>query len=363
MSKSVSGRPVVVVTGSAGLIGSRLAARLANDFVVVGLDAKPPKSQASQQWIECDLTKTESVQQALATVMASHGPHLASVIHLAAYYDFAGEPSDLYEELTVKGTKRLLEQLQEFAVQQFVFSSSLLVMKSVDEGEVVTESTPVEATWDYPESKLAAETVIREHRAGIPAVILRIAGVYDEQGHSVPIGQQIARIHQKQLESYFFPGDADHGQAFVHLDDLIECFVKTIEKRGQLGEYTVLLIAEPDVMSYAELQDRIGELLHGREWPTIRIPKAVAKVGAWAKDKLASEDEPAFIKPWMVDLADQHYPVAIERARGKLGWEPRRRLRDTLADIIRSLKADPAGWYKQNGLPPPELDEVENGKQ
>jgi len=30
------------------------------------------------------------------------------------------------------------------------------------------------------------------------------------------------------------------------------------------------LIAELDVLSYAELQDRLGELIHGQEWPTIR---------------------------------------------------------------------------------------------
>jgi nucleoside-diphosphate-sugar epimerase len=168
------------------------------------------------------------------------------------------------------------------------------------------------------------------------------------------ISQQIGRIHQKQFESYFFPGDADHGQAFVHLDDLVDAFVKTIERRGQLGDFEVLLIAEPDVMSYEELQDRIGELLHGREWPTIRIPKAVAKAGAWVKDKLASEDEPTFIKPWMVDLADQHYPVAIDRARGKLGWEPRRRLRSTIDEMVSRLKADPQRWYRENNLPPPD---------
>jgi nucleoside-diphosphate-sugar epimerase len=318
---------------------------------------KPPTDAGEgATFVECDLTETESVAAAMRQIQERFGRHLASVVHLAAYYDFSGEPSPLYDTLTVEGTRRLLQSLYDFEVEQFVFSSSLLVMKPVEEGEKVTEASPVEAAWDYPESKLEAENAIREHHDGIPAVILRIAGVYDEQGHSVPIAQQISRIHQKQLESYFFPGDADHGQAFVHLDDLIDCFIKTINRRGRLGDYEVLLVAEPDVMSYAELQDRIGELLHGREWPTIRIPKAAAKVGAWVKDKLASEDEPAFIKPWMVDLADQHYPVAIGRARAKLGWEPKHRLRDTLDDIITTLKEDPGEWYRENGLPAPAQD-------
>jgi nucleoside-diphosphate-sugar epimerase len=354
MSQNVD-KPLILITGASGLIGSRLARALAAEFRVVGLDVKPPLDEDSLAgFIECDLTQTENVADALVQTKDQYGPALASVVHLAAYYDFSGEPSPLYEELTVEGTRRLLMGLHDFHVEQFIFSSSLLVMEPAQEGEKITEASPVEGTWDYPESKIEAERIIRETRGRIPAVILRLAGVYDEDCHSVPISQQISRIHQKQFESYFFPGDAEHGQAFVHLDDLVDAFVKTIERRGQLGEHEVLLIAEPDVMSYEELQDRIGELLHGQEWPTIRIPKAVAKAGAWVKDKLASEDEPTFIKPWMVDLADQHYPVAIDRARRQLGWNPRRRLRTTIDEMIARLKQDPRGWYLENNLPPPE---------
>jgi hypothetical protein len=112
------------------------------------------------------------------------------------------------------------------------------------------------------------------------------------------------------------------------------------------------------VMSYAELQDRLGELIHGKEWPTIRIPKVMAKAGAWAKEKIAGEEE-TFIKPWMVDLADAHYPVAIGHARERLGWEPKHRLRDTLPEMIRRLKLDPRKWYEMNGLSWPE-DEKES---
>jgi nucleoside-diphosphate-sugar epimerase len=179
-------------------------------------------------------------------------------------------------------------------------------------------------------------------------VILRIAGVYDEECHSIPIAQQISRIYEKRLESYFFPGDADHGQAFVHLEDLVDCFQRVVELRGELGPHELFLIAEPEVMSYAELQEQIGKLVHGEEWLTIRIPKAVAKAGAWAQENILGQE--TFIKPWMVDLADTHYPVEIQRARQRLGWEPRHRLRDTLSQMIRSLQANPPRWYAINGL-------------
>jgi nucleoside-diphosphate-sugar epimerase len=348
-------KPVVLVTGSSGLLGSRIVPALTDNYRVIGFDVKPLDDEHSlTALIECDLTETESVVDALDQLRSRFGEKLASVVHLAAYYDFTGEPSHLYDALTVEGTRRLLTALQEFTVEQFIFSSSLLVMEPAEEGEQVSETSPVEATWDYPQSKVAAEEVIRQTHGDIPVVILRLAGVYDEDCHSVPISQQISRIHQKQLESYLFPGDADHGQAFVHLDDLVDAFVQTIDRREQLPVYTMLLIAEPDVMSYEELQDRIGELLHGHEWTTIRIPKAVAKAGAWVKDKLASEDEPTFIKPWMIDLADQHYPVAIDRARRELGWQPRHRLRTTIDEMIARLKQYPVRWYNTNNLPPPE---------
>jgi len=129
-----------------------------------------------------------------------------------------------------------------------------------------------------------------------------------------------------------------------------------VEKRGDLGDYEVFLIAEPEVVPHGELQDLIGEYTHGREWPTIRIPKPVAKLGAWAKEKLTNEEQ--FIKPWMVELADDHYPVEISRAQDRLDWKPQHRLRDTLETMIDDLKRDPETWYERHGLPKPDNAEL-----
>jgi nucleoside-diphosphate-sugar epimerase len=256
--------------------------------------------------------------------------------------------------LTVEGTQRLLEQLQAMEVEQFIFSSTLLVMKPADDDEPLTAMDETQAEWDYPQSKLHAERVIAQERGDIPAVILRIAGVYNDDCHSIPIAQQISRIHQKQLESYFFPGDKTHGQAFVHIDDLVQCIRSTIDRRKQLGPYETFLIGEEDVMSYAELQEELGKQLHGEAWPTIRIPKPLAKAGAWIKEKLAfGESEQPFIKPWMIDLADQHYPVSLERAKQQLHWQPQHTLRGTIPEMIRRLHDDPRRWYRVNGIPLP----------
>jgi nucleoside-diphosphate-sugar epimerase len=348
-------KPLVLVTGSAGYIGTALVRALASEYRVVGLDREPgPRSFTHADFVACDLTNDDSVRNALETVLRRHGQRVASCVHLAAHYDFSGEPSPLYQRLTVDGTRRLLRGLQSFDVEQFIFSSTHIVMKPAeDEAEVITESSPIDPAWDYPRSKLEAEKVIREERGPIPAVILRVAGVYDVDTRVVPIAQQMRRIYERQFESYFFPGDATRGQAFVHLDDLIACIRLTSARRHQLGPYEVFLVAEPDVMSYAELQDRLGELIHGKEWPTIRVPKPMAKAGAWVQDKLAGDDE-AFIKPWMIDLADDHYPIAIGHARRTLGWNPQHRLRTTLPQMVARLKRDPGGWYRVNKMKAPD---------
>ncbi|QDV19591.1 3 beta-hydroxysteroid dehydrogenase/Delta 5--_4-isomerase [Gimesia panareensis] len=348
-------KPVILITGAAGLIGSRLVETFSDQYQVVAFDIKPlPEEQQSADWIACDLTDDASVSRALSEVKAKHGNRIASVIHLAAYYDFSGESSPLYQDLTVAGTRRMLQGLQDFNVEQFIFSSSLLVQQSVENGQAIQASSPVNAEWDYPQSKLEAEATIKQYAGSIPTVILRLAGVYDEDCHSIPIAQQISRIYQKQLESYFFPGDKTCGQAFLHLDDLVSCFAAVVGHRGRLPKRSLFVIGEEDVMSYEELQEKIGLYLHGDQWPAIRIPKTAAKAGAWVKDQLSDDDGAPFIKPWMIDLADQNYPVSVERAREQLGWEPRHLLRETLPDMIDELQDDPEQWYAENGLPVPD---------
>jgi nucleoside-diphosphate-sugar epimerase len=343
-------KPLVLITGAAGLLGTAITNDLARDHRVVGLD----RDAAEGEWngadlVEVDLTDEADLDRALEAVRADHGSRVASAIHLAAYYDFSGAESPLYDALTVQGTRRLLARLRDdFETEQFVFTSTLLVMAPSEGGEMLREDSPTRADWAYPRSKLEAEEVIRSEGGDLRRVVLRIAGVYDDDGHSIPIAQQIVRIREKRLESVFFPGNPHHGQPFVHLADVVDLVRRVVERRAEPDPHEIFLVAEADLMSYGELQDRIGALLHDTEWPTLRIPGPIAKAGAWLKSKLGDGDD--FIQPWMIDLADAHYPVSIERARRRLGWAPRHRLRESLAAIVRALEADPQGWYAAHHL-------------
>jgi len=342
-------KPTVVITGSDGLIGSAVLRQLHGDYNLVGLDNdRSSSNEGLHDLIYCDLTDDASVRQAFQQIRERHGDQIASFVHLAAYYDFSGEDSPLYDELTVQGTARVLRELSRFQVEQFVFTSTLLVMEPSRQGQPIDESSPVQAEWQYPRSKLDTEKLIADQRGDMPAVILRIAGVYSEWGRAVPIVQQMKRIYDKDLESYLFPGDPSHGQSMVHIDDVVSSIEFVIEKRRELSGVEGFLIGEPDAMSYEELQDQIGELLHGEEWPSIRIPKPVAKAGALAKQAVSDDD---FIQPWMVDLADQDYRIDISKAQRLLGWKPTHSLRATLPRIAANLIDSPDEWFERNGIP------------
>ena len=353
-------KELILVTGASGRIGTATVTRLAGRFNVDGFDrAGPPvPPPVTEHVIDCDLTSDESVKRALETVRQKHGARIASVIHLAAYYDFSGEPSPLYEDLTVRGTERLLHGLRDFEVGQFVFSSTMLVHAPTEPGRPINEDWPLDPKWEYPKSKVETEALIRAERGNIPVVLLRIAGVYEDRCHSIPLAHQMKRIYERQLTGRFFPGDLSHGASFLHMDDLVEALVLTIERRTQLPPEAVLLLGEDETLSFDYLQRAFGKLLHGpdTEWETHVIPKIAAKTGAWLQDLPLVEritGEEAFIKPWMVDIADDHYELDIARVRQLLGWNPQRTLRETLPKMAAALKAEPALWYKENDLGAP----------
>lgn len=345
-------RPVVLMTGSSGLIGAAAIEELSGHHTMVGFDREGnPHPPPMAECVCVDLTSAESIRDAFERVRYAYGDHLASVVHLAAYYNFSGEPSSKYAEVTIRGTARLLNALRDFRVDQFLFSSTMLVHAPSEPGLPINEDSPLEPKWDYPKSKVETEKLIRERRGEIPAVILRIAGVYDDLCHSIPLAHQIQRVYERKLISRVFPGNPSHGQAFVHLDDVVAAIAAAVDRRTQLSGETTLLIGEPETLSYDEIQHLLGRLIHGEEFETREIPKAIAKAGAWVQDQVPGEEP--FIKPWMIDLADDHYELDISKARNVLGWQPRRSLRNTLPRIVELLQADPAKWYRENklGLP------------
>lgn len=344
---------IVLITGSNGRIGTAVMQRLRERFDnVVGFDQKaptPPPPDCVR--IAVDVASDESVREGLRMLREHHGARIAAVVHLAAYYDFLGKPSPKYDAITVEGTRRLLRGLREgFQVEQFIFSSTMLVHQPGEPGQFITEDWPIGPTWAYPESKVRTEALIRAEHGAIPAVLLRFAGVYDDVCHSPPLAHQIQRIYERQFASHLYSGETSHGQAFLHLDDVVDAIEHVVDRRAQLPPEVAILIGEAEALSYDELQHTFLRLIHDESWETRNVPGPIAKAGAWIEDHIPGQDP--FIKPWMIDRANDHYALDITRARTLLDWAPSRSLRATLPKMVEALKADPLGWYREHGLEP-----------
>src|SRR5437879_4233150 len=112
MNKKVAKKEVVLVTGSSGFIGYAVAHALTKKYQVVGLSRKRRRNHPPEiDYSYLDLTKQSSLTRTLKKVKHSYGTNIAAVIHLASHYDFTGLPSNLYQDLTINGTERLMKGL------------------------------------------------------------------------------------------------------------------------------------------------------------------------------------------------------------------------------------------------------------
>ena len=352
-------KPLILITGAAGNLGSALAAALSGDYRIVGLDREA--SNDAIPILKADLTSALSITEALGEVARLYGRRFASVIHLAAYFDFTGEDHPLYQALNVEGTVKLLRALQAYEVEQFIYSGTMLVHAAGKPGDYITEETPTAPKWAYPKSKAAAEAAIVRDHGRIPYVLLHLAGIYDDRTAVPTLSQQIARIYERNFQAYMYSGDPQAGQSMLHKEDMVDAFRRTVDRRKSLPENITILIGETEALGYDELQDAIGREIHGEdEWPTLRLPKRLAVAGAGAMGLMETlipdaidEDKKPFIKPFMIAMSDDHYALDISRARDLLGWSPQHSLKTHIQTLIGALKADPLHWYRANGMAPP----------
>ena len=217
-------KPTILITGAAGKLGTALTDFLKSRYRVVGSDR--PGADCD---LEMDISSKSGVETALEQFRARYGQDIAAVIHLAAYFDFTGEESPLYQKVNEQGTLNLITGLQSLRVERFVYSSTMLVHRPCQPGQTIDESTPLDPQWAYPKSKAKTEEIIRQFHGDIPFAILRLAGLYDEKTAVPTLAQQMARIYERSFKSAVYAGDTDAGQAMLHQSDMLDLFASGVE--------------------------------------------------------------------------------------------------------------------------------------
>ena len=146
----------IAITGGAGFIGSRLAARLraAGDEVLI-LDRRSSATLPKSSRI-CDVTDREALVSALEGVDA--------VFHLAAEHRDDVRPISRYYDVNVGGARNLIAACEANGIRTVIFTSTVAVYP-LDAGEVSEEQPPAPFN-DYGRSKLESEQVLEDWAKG-----------------------------------------------------------------------------------------------------------------------------------------------------------------------------------------------------
>jgi UDP-glucose 4-epimerase len=166
----------VLVTGSAGRVGSRVVGRLLDaGHAVTGFDLRSAGvSHPAYREVVGGFDDRAKATDAVAGADA--------ILHLGAFMSWLPADRNKLFSANVEGTRVLLEEAAGLKLQRFVFASSGEVYpENVPDYQPVDEAHPLKPRSPYGLTKLLGETLVRffERTSGTPATILRFSHTQD----------------------------------------------------------------------------------------------------------------------------------------------------------------------------------------
>jgi len=254
------------VTGGAGFIGSNLVDRLlAEGHEVDAVDDLSTGSLANLAGARVSGSLTfhqlDIVSDELVDVVARRRPEV--IFHLAAQADVrVSVQRPVFDaEVNIVGTLRVLEGARAAGTKRVVFAASGgTLYGEVDESDLpVRESHAHRPLSPYGVSKKAAIDYLVAYRElyGLEFCALALANVYgprqDPHGEAGVVAIFADRLVRGQAVTIF--GDGDQTRDFVHVDDVVDAFVRAATRGGGL----LLNIGTGSETSVNELARVMGE--------------------------------------------------------------------------------------------------------
>jgi UDP-glucose 4-epimerase len=263
--------PVVLVTGSAGFIGSHTVdALMATGCRVLGIDNLSAGSRANlRQWdgeprhtfLEADVT--EGFESVLDDAAARLGP-IDCIVHLAAQTMVPLSIEDPITDIRVnlEGTVRMLEYARRRRIRKVVFASSSAVYDD-DAPVPVSEESRVRPSSPYGIDKFGSELFLdyyaRVH--GLTFTTLRFMNVYGprqdpESDYSGVISVFLDRALAGKPITIF--GDGEQTRDFVHARDVARAVVSACA--SGVGDHAVINIGSAEETSINHLARLVLDL-------------------------------------------------------------------------------------------------------
>ena len=350
-----SAKPVVVVTGVSGNLGSRLLPLL-GDFSVIGVDLNPPLTDSPLQFERLDLGE-ESSTRVLYELLRDTQP--VSVVHLAFVIDPVRTGVLELErmwQINVAGTARVMEAVTEanrtgdFGIKQFIFPSSVSAYGPSLPRPATEESAMAAHTLPYAIHKRQSDEVVQQRAPALRGCSVYILRPHIFAGASVenyllgafrgtPNGKS-ARAEKMRSEGKRLPCMMPRGQQyldnkiqFVHVDDMARLIAYILHRDPEAQRLTVLNVAgRGEPLTF-------GRCIEMARAKLIRVP------GKWVMGlvlRFLWKRQISAIPPEALPYMTGEYIMNTDRLRNFLGKEYETVISYTVADAFAdSFKSVP----------------------
>jgi dTDP-4-dehydrorhamnose reductase len=241
----INNKTQILVTGSTGLVGSKLLQMFREQYELVGVDR-------SDEQDPVDITDLTQIQRKFEKHADAQ-----YVVHLAAYTDVTGawkqngQKDGLAYQVNVEGTKNLIRACEESNKHLIHISTAYVFDGSKEEMYVEDDVTnPIE--W-YGQTKLWAEEAVLE--SDIKSIILRIDQPFRDDEY--PKVDVVHRIIKGLQENNLYPQFGNHFFGPTYIND----FAKVIEWVWRTGTTGVFHASSGEMWNDFDFAQKINQVL------------------------------------------------------------------------------------------------------
>ena len=294
----------VLVTGSAGYLGSQVVAELAarKDIACVALDVREPGRRLDGVAYEIADIRAPEVD----AIVARHTPQM--VVHLASIVTPGKKSNREFEySVDVEGTRNLLEACVRHRVRRVIVSSSGAAYGyHADNPEWLSESDPVRGnrSFAYSWHKRLVEEMLADYRVRQPQleqVIFRIGTILGATVHN-----QITDLFEKP-RLIAIRGSASPF-VFIHDQDVVAAIVRGVDS-PVTGIFNVAGDGKLDI---DEIAARLGKRC-------VVLPAGLLQAALWLLKKLGLTQ----YGPEQIDFLRYRPVLANRRLKEEFGYVPK----------------------------------------
>jgi UDP-glucose 4-epimerase len=313
-------RKTVLVTGSAGYLGSQTVAALAqrSDLQVVALDVRQSASRLPGVVYEVADIRASEVD----AIIARHAPQV--VVHLASIVTPGKHSNRAFEyDVDVNGTRNLLQACVAHGVQRVIVSSSGAAYGyHADNPEWLDESHPLRGNREfaYSDHKRQVEEMLADWRAKHPELLQLVLRPGTILGATTR--NQITDLFDGRI--VLGVGGSASPFVFIWDQDVVGAILLGV-RRGGTGCYN---LAGDGALTVREIAKRLGK-------PYVEIPPGLLAAGLWALSKLRLTQ----YGPEQVGFLRYRPVLANRRLVQEFGYRPRKTTLETFEYFVASRGA------------------------